>query len=168
MLNQTIQQLLPAITAFHYDWGTGIVTAVALPMLVTIGLIIRRFSKTVITYLGEGAIFTISRVIFRRLSASLTLARDAKLALAGTSNVLHIPSSTSDMSLRLDDVFVPLSLEKSLDQRLYDHTNLLEVGRRIRITGDPGSGKSTIARRLFRDQCRLATSRKPSLFPIFG
>jgi hypothetical protein len=70
------------------------------------------------------------------------------------------------VSLRLDDVFVPLSLEKALDQRLYDHTNLLEIGSRIRITGDPGSGKSTIARRLFRDQCRLANSRKPSLFPV--
>jgi hypothetical protein len=166
VINQVIQQLTSMMTAFHYDWGTGIVTAVALPLLVTIGLIIRRFMKSVVKYLGDGAIFTISRIVFRRLSASLTLGRYANLVLAGTSNVLHIPSSTSDVSLRLDDVFVPLSLEKALDQRLYDHTNLLEVGSRIRITGDPGSGKSTIARRLFRDQCRLATSRKPSLFPI--
>ena len=166
MLSQAIQQFLGPMTMFHYDWETGLVTAIALPVVGVIVLLIRKFVSTVVRYVGEGFVFAASRVLFRRLSATLTLARYAKLALAGTSNVLHIPSSTSDVSLRLDDVFVPLSLEKALDQRLYDHTNLLEVGSRIRIIGDPGSGKSTIARRLFRDQCRLAASWKPSLFPI--
>ena len=166
MLSQAIQQFLGPMTMFHYDWETGLVTAIALPVVGVIVLLIRKFVSTVVRYVGEGFVFAASRVLFRRLSATLTLARYAKLALAGTSNVLHIPSSTSDVSLRLDDVFVPLSLEKALDQRLYDHTNLLEVGSRIKIIGDPGSGKSTIARRLFRDQCRLAASWKPSLFPI--
>jgi hypothetical protein len=87
VIDQVIQQLLSIMAAFHYDWGTGIVTAVALPLPVTIGLIVRKFSKAVVKYLGDGAIFTISRIVFRRLSASLTLARYANLALAGTSPV---------------------------------------------------------------------------------
>lgn len=92
MLSQAIQQFLGPMTMFHYDWETGLVTAIALPVVGVIVLLIRKFVSTVVRYVGEGFVFAASRVLFRRLSATLTLARYAKLALAGTSNVLHIPT----------------------------------------------------------------------------
>ena len=102
-----------------------------------------------------------------RFSAAFTLTRYAKLNLSGPSATLHVPNPVADFPLNIDDVFVPLSLETSMDQKLYDHDTLLSLGnKRLRIVGDPGSGKSTIAKRLFRDECRKALERKPSRLPI--
>ena len=75
-----------------------------------------------------------------------------------------MPSSV-DISLDIDTIFVPLALERAGRQEGYDHGNILEVGNRIRIIGDPGSGKSSIAKRIFRDACKngIAHPRKARL-----
>jgi predicted NACHT family NTPase len=48
-----------------------------------------------------------------------------------------------------------------------DHSNLLEVGSRIRVIGDPGAGKSSLVKRLMRDACRLAQATpKKARLPV--
>jgi GTPase SAR1 family protein len=50
--------------------------------------------------------------------------------------------------------------------RNYDHNTILEAGSRIRLIGDPGSGKSSIAKRLVRDECHRALSGGNRRFPV--
>ena len=154
------------LSTHHMDPITIVVTIALLPIITGFAFVLKRFFTGVARYIADGLVFSLSRMFFRRLSSSLTLRRYCRLGLAGTSANLHIPNSSSDITVSLDEVFVPLLLEKSLDDRLYDHSNLVELGNRIRIIGDPGSGKSTIAKRLFRDECRMALARKPSRLPI--
>ncbi len=49
----------------------------------------------------------------------------------------------------------------------FNHRDILDAGNRIRVIGDPGSGKSSLVKRLFRDACRLALkSPKQARLPI--
>jgi predicted NACHT family NTPase len=41
----------------------------------------------------------------------------------------------------------------------YNQNNLLSAGNRTRIIGDPGSGKSSLIKRVFRDACLLAIAK---------
>lgn len=79
---------------------------------------------------------------------------------------LPVPAR-DDVNLETDSIFVPLTLEQN--GKPYDHSTVLRVGNRLRIVGDPGSGKTTILKRMLRDQCkRLARWRgaHQALFPV--
>lgn len=81
--------------------------------------------------------------------------------------LLRVPLGGKGRALRIDKVFVPLALEGS-GRRIF-HSEVLAAGSRLRISGDPGSGKSTIMKRLFRDECRRLRSRKTlwrSMLPV--
>jgi GTPase SAR1 family protein len=80
--------------------------------------------------------------------------------LRGQSKTLPVPSKR-DVVLDTDSVFVPLRLEEasSAAGRL-SHENLLKLGNRIRVIGDPGSGKSSLIKKMFRDECHRAVKRK--------
>ncbi|MBB5495611.1 NACHT domain-containing protein [Nocardiopsis metallicus] len=60
----------------------------------------------------------------------------------------------------MDEVYVPLTLESGGYGRTYTSLNLLEAGGRLLIMGDPGSGKSTLVKKVYRDTCRQ-TAEKP-------
>ncbi|WP_186294524.1 NACHT domain-containing protein, partial [Bradyrhizobium guangdongense] len=56
----------------------------------------------------------------------------------------------------IDQIFVPLVLERAGSLQTFGHSEAIRLGNRIRITGDPGSGKSSVAKRIFRDECTKA------------
>ena len=59
-----------------------------------------------------------------------------------------------------------LSLDKGLPaSSSYTHSNVWEAGLRLRIIGDPGSGKSTLVKRILREKCRrgMRSPRKSRL-----
>jgi hypothetical protein len=150
----------------HFDLLTAIETIFIVPIITALGIVVKRLVVKSTHYVGDFLVFFASRFFLVRLSAALTLTRYARLNLSGSTATLNVPNPVADIPLNIDDVFVPLSLETAMDEKLYDHETLLTTARRVRIIGDPGSGKSTIAKRLFRDECRKALERKLCRLPV--
>lgn len=78
---------------------------------------------------------------------------------SSVSSHLPVPGRVG-IGLNIDESFVNLTLDRGLvSSRTYTHMNILDAGSRLIIVGDPGSGKSTLVKRILRDECRLGTSR---------
>jgi predicted NACHT family NTPase len=113
------------------------------------------------SYAFEGLMYWLSRFFKRSLAGALTLKRYCRMRLAEENRYLFIPSSL-DVKLEVDEAFVTLTLDHQGGKGVnYDHRDILTVGNRIRVIGDPESGKSSLVKRLFRDACYQAL-RKPS------
>jgi hypothetical protein len=125
----------------------------------------KQFSEH-LAYIFQGFFFSITQKLFKNAAAYFSLKRYCILQLSGTSKDLHVPGA-KDLNLEIDKIFVPLILVQGGVQRTYDHTSIFSAGQRVRIIGDPGSGKSSIAKRIFRDECRTGI-RSPTIarFPI--
>lgn len=146
---------------------TVIVTIVGVPTLLFFALKIRTFIKTTGAHLIEAFLFKLSRLFNQSLARHFSLKHYCRLRLKDDTRELSVPSST-DIKLPIDDVFVRLLLSQHGNTGgEFNHRDILDAGNRIRVIGDPGSGKSSLVKRLFRDACRLALkSPKQARLPI--
>jgi hypothetical protein len=156
---------------WKFDPVTAILTVVFAPLAMFLLKVVVKHLKELSSYIIEGGMYWISRFVKHSLAGALTLRRYCRLQLAGQNRYLYIPSS-DDLKLEIDDVFVALMLESSgVEKQTYNHRDILTVGNRIRVIGDPGSGKSSLVKKLFRDCCqscikRPRKSRLPILFEL--
>lgn len=122
--------------------------------------------KQYVVYILDALFYSFGRLFARRMAIHVTLKRYATLQLArADTRYLHIPGGAP---LEVDTIFVPLSLatddEKFSDSSLLDFAS--RSGGRVRILGDPGSGKSSLTKKLFRSVCLSVTTKdrvKPTL-----
>ena len=155
-----------------FDPITALVTALILPLLYLLRMMILSHLKQWLQYLVEGVMYWISRSIKKSVAAALTLKQYSRLRLADEKYRYLIVPSTINLNLDIERVFVPLTIENpSTPKTSYDHNDLLTVGTRIRVLGDPGSGKSSLIKKIFRDACRKCrssprTSRLPVLLEL--
>jgi GTPase SAR1 family protein len=135
-----------------------------MPLVLFFGAVIgaRKVKKTLqqalndkIKFAVDGIIYNLSLPISKTVASALTLRRYCTTQLSGTTQFLSVPG-TKDINLPIDNIYIPLSLEKAGDNTTYSHRNILNAGNNIRIIGDPGSGKSSLTKRLFRDECLKA------------
>jgi NACHT domain len=152
---------------WKFDPISSFLTIVLVPTGIYILVIIRRFLKEAVGYLIDGIVYALNKIVVHRVAASLTIKRYCRLQLAGSTKFLRIPAST-EITIDIDRIFVPLVLENPGVSATYNSSSLLDAGNRVRVVGDPGSGKSSAAKRLFRDECKRALSTPArSRFPIF-
>src|SRR5262245_58119629 len=131
--------ILSWLKNWQFDWKSSLITALLLPIGVYLVALLRKAIKGWFAYLVEGLLYTIGRSVHSGIAARLSLKRYCRLRLADDSRYMFVPS-TQDIKLEVDDAFVPLSLERSgYRDTVYDHSNLHELGNRIRVIGDPGS-----------------------------
>ncbi|MEW5923939.1 MAG: NACHT domain-containing protein [Candidatus Zixiibacteriota bacterium] len=146
----------------QFDPLTALVTIIVIPIFI---LILRRvywLLKNISIYAIDGLLYFLGRFVFHSLATTLSLRRYCKIQLAGNNKYLPVPGG-NDIFLNIDDSFVTLAMDHYGGVRdSYTHKNMLQVGNSIRVIGDPGSGKSTLVKRLLRDTC-LATSTKSRL-----
>ncbi|MGJ5042759.1 MULTISPECIES: NACHT domain-containing protein [unclassified Bradyrhizobium] len=155
------------LEAWKFDPISSIFTMVVLPIGIYVIVKIRRFIKESAGYLVDGIIYSLNKAFVHKVAAAFTLRRYCRLQLAGSTKLLRIPAST-EVSIDIDEIFIPLVLENFGVGASYNSSSILSAGSRIRIIGDPGSGKSSAAKRLFRDECQraiIAPSR--ARFPVF-
>jgi hypothetical protein len=146
---------------WHFDIPTLFLTLFIIPLATYFISIIRKHGKTWGGFLLEGACYWVGRLVIHSIAARFTLRRYCRLELQKENQYLYVPSR-NDVKLEIDRVFVNLTLEQQTDSSgNYNQNTLFSAGNRIRVIGDPGSGKSSLVKRLFRDAC-LAAIAKPS------
>ena len=79
---------------------------------------------------------------------------------------VRIPGALNqDTRLDLADVYIPLDLAGN-DKKTYRDSSLMFLGNRIMVTGDPGSGKSTLIKKMYLKACRNSNWWQLSRFPV--
>ncbi|MET9629991.1 NACHT domain-containing protein [Lentzea sp. NPDC006480] len=108
------------------------------------------------TYVVRGVGYRLAAYLRPRLAARLSLRDFAINRLAASSAKVMVPAAIP-VELNLDRMFVPLTAVSSEHGRV----SAVQVAhgdeyRRVLLIGDPGSGKSTLVKRIYRDICQIA------------
>jgi hypothetical protein len=157
-LTELKKQAFSLLSHWRFDPMTAFLTIVIIPLGYMVLRLIAKYLKDWLSFLLDGLLYALSRVIMHSLASRLTLRRYCIILLASDNRFLHVPSRY-DIKLSVDSVFVTLQMEHhGGNKETYTHSDLFDLGNRIRVMGDPGSGKTSLTKRIFRDQCRLAVS----------
>ena len=108
-------------------------------------------------YVSQGIKYYLGRFVRRQLAAEFTLRQYARLHLRNTATHMLVPA-TYPVRLAVDAVFVPLLLRDSMQGTIDYHRLAESSSARSMIVGEPGSGKSSLMKRSFRDACRRAAA----------
>lgn len=157
--------MLANFTAY---WPGELITFVISPIVLYLTYRLGRFLKHWIAYISEWFLWLITRGLTTSLAGRLSLYRYARSRLSDDSTrFLQVPGSPH-APLDVDKVFVPLTLDQGGHRgSSYTDSTILRAGNRLLIVGDPGSGKSSLIKRIFRANCRLAErTPKKSRLPI--
>ena len=102
----------------------------------------------------------VGRWVQHSVSSRATLRRYCLLQQSDEQvQYLYVPAR-QELKLKVVDIFVPLQLEyQGGNPVVYTHADILSLGNRIRVIGDPGSGKSSLIKRLYLDCCWSGTHR---------
>jgi len=120
--------------------------------------------ESFLQYAGQGCKYYVGRYVRRRLAAELTLRQYARLQLQTAARDMFVPA-TIPVRLNVDQAFIPLLLRDSLQDHIEYSELFYRTERRLIILGEPGSGKSSLFKRLYRDACRRAAS-SPRKAPV--
>lgn len=150
------------------DIRSVIITVVALPVLY---FLLRKLSKFLQKNLGKAldvALWVLGRVFQRSMARHVDFKRYARIQLEKASfRYLNTPGRFG-VALETDRIFVPLTFE-TVTGELQTTEGLQKLGNRLRIVGDPGSGKTSLTKKMFREDCKNAVnnSRVARRLPIF-
>ncbi len=134
-----------------WSWG-----AIILPLAV---LLRRGFGAWLydrVVYLVEGLTYYVGIRLQKSIAAGLSLQRYCRFALEGETRFLPVPARVT-ITIPTDRMYVPLSVSIAASaDRLLRHDEVLDSGQRIVVIGDPGCGKTSLIKRVYRDLCRDA------------
>jgi hypothetical protein len=149
------------------DLRNLLITVLAVPLVVIALKRVRSFLGKVIKYAVDAVTWHIGRVLFHRMSTRVSLRHYARTQLELEDTKYLLVPGREPLSLLTDDIYVPLTLELGSGQRsTFSHTDILSAGRRVRIVGDPGSGKSSMVKRIYRDACARALWASEPMLPV--
>jgi hypothetical protein len=146
VINDIIDRLGP--------FGLTLIAAAVMPA----AFLARRAATRLGLDVASAVLWIFRRKVRKSVLGWVNLRRYCKLALAGSkTEVLLVPGADKSMALKTDEIFVGLRLDAAANvSTTYTNDNILSAGNRIIVIGDPGSGKSSLIKRVFRDLCRAA------------
>ena len=119
-----------------------------------------------LTYVSRGFGYRLLLHLQPWAAARFSLRDFALNRLGSTSSVVHVPAPIP-VNLPLDRMFVPLTAVSTNQDRISTAQIAQSDYKRVLLVGDPGSGKSTVVRKIYRDVCRTAVSSPAAgLLPV--
>ena len=145
------------MTRILAEWRVELVTFIISPIILYLIYRTGRFLKSIVQFAFEWLLWLLARHTLKSLSSRLSMRFYCRNQLsAENTRILRVPGHRT-LTLPVDKVFVPLTIEYS--EQPSDSANnleLLEGSNRLLVVGDPGSGKSSLVKYLFRQSCRTA------------
>lgn len=148
-----------------FDIRTAIITVIAVPIIY---FLLRKLQKFLRQNLGnalDAILWTTGRLFQRSMARRVDFKRYCRIQLGKQSfRYLRVPGP-ADVKLETDEIFVPLTFETDTGESR-SIRELAEAGNRIRIVGDPGSGKTSLTKRMFREACQEGLWQSRKRLPI--
>ncbi|WP_089101250.1 NACHT domain-containing protein [Streptomyces hyaluromycini] len=142
---------------------TAAVTLIATPLIYMVARRVGAFLRENIRMWLEAALFRLGKWSRSSLAKRVSLRGYCRYGLgAGHARYLLIPNQDESEALEVDSAFVSLKLQNGAASFVYsgDVAEIQDMSR-VRVIGDPGSGKSSLAKKMFRDACREAMALRP-------
>lgn len=138
-------------------WETELITFIVSPVLIYAFYKTGRTIKQVFRFAFDWLLWQFTRRTIKSLASRLSMRHYCRNQLAADSTkFLQVPGSRG-IPLDVDQVFVPLTIEYgNHPPESYKNLELLNETNRLIVVGDPGSGKSSLIKYLFRESCRAA------------
>lgn len=105
----------------------------------------------------------------RRVSVAVNIRRYCRTILKDDKYAKLLIPGRRDAHASIENVFVDLRMDHAANEGTeFTNATLLDAGSRLRIIGDPGSGKSSLVKWVLRDSCKSAMLTPiRSRLPIF-
>jgi adenylate kinase family enzyme len=148
-----------ATMPLHLDLKTAVVTLVAVPLIYFVFVRTRDFIKRHVSLLLDAVFWVLGRIFIRSIATQFSLKRYCRIKLNDpSSKYLHVPGRSST-ALETDAIFVPLEVEGHGEGSSDAVGAIFSRDKtRVRVIGDPGSGKSSLTKQIFRKACRIGES----------
>jgi hypothetical protein len=134
------------------DLRTALITIVVCPVLFFLLRKVTKFLKTNLGKALDAVLWAFGRIFQRSMARHIDLKRYCQIQLQKASfRYLQVPGKPG-VALQTDKIFVPLTFETDTGES-QSIANLKKLGNRLRIVGDPGSGKTSLIKKMFRTAC---------------
>jgi hypothetical protein len=143
----------------RFDLLTMILTLAVTPLAFYVIRRIITFARENASNLLDALFYFLGRMFKQSLMSRASLRRYCRACLEkdGGSRYLPVPGRET-VQLETDFMFVPLVLQTGTGERTEEIVNkLMSNGARVRVIGDPGSGKSSLVKKEFRRIARWAS-----------
>ncbi|WP_405091978.1 NACHT domain-containing protein [Micromonospora sp. NBC_01392] len=151
---------------YGLDIKTAAVTAIAVPLIFLVLKRISRFVQENANQILDAGVWIADRFIAESITTRMSLKRYCHAELAkDTTKFLQVPGA-AEAALPTDSTFVPLRLESASRHAKSTQDIWRDEATRVQIIGDPGSGKTSLVKRTFRDACWDALQSKQAPLPI--
>ena len=139
------------------EWRIELVTFIISPIILYAIYKTGAAAKRVFRFAFDWLLWQFTRHTIKSLAARFSMRHYCRNQLASdNTKFLQVPGSRG-LPLDVDQVFVPLTIEYgNHPPESYKNLELLDESNRLIVVGDPGSGKSSLLKYLFRESCRVA------------
>ncbi|MFI6401450.1 NACHT domain-containing protein [Streptomyces sp. NPDC050548] len=145
----------------NFDPGTAIISLVVAPVLYFALRRLGKFLKQNTQIALEALFFHLGKSFRSSLAMRVSLRKYCRAGLSDPRYRYLIVPGRDQVSLEADKAFVSLKLQNAAEEHVYsDDVRKMQNIPRVRVIGDPGSGKSSLAKKMFRDACRDAAKFK--------
>jgi hypothetical protein len=141
---------------------TAVVTLIATPLIYMVARRIGGFLRENVRMWLEAALFRLGKWSRTSLAKRMSIKGYCRHGLGVPhTRYLQVPGQ-DETTLEADSAFVALKLQNGAASFVYsgDVAEIQDMPR-VRVIGDPGSGKSSLAKKMFRDSCREAMALRP-------
>ena len=139
------------------EWRIELITFIISPIILYALYKTGAAVKRVFRFAFDWLLWQFTRHTIKSLSSRFSMRHYCRNQLASdNTKFLQVPGSRG-LPLDVDQVFVPLTIEYgNHPPESYKNLELLDESNRLIVVGDPGSGKSSLVKYLFRESCRTA------------